>query len=66
MGYKIKVSSSASAGNVMVPHLGSFEPNVWTELTDKAVARFESVKGPIEESGLEVKKTSPPKKKESE
>ena len=51
----------------MVPHLGSFEPNVWTEVSDAAVERFETAKGPIEESGLEVKKASTPKKqKESE
>ncbi len=67
MGTKIRVSSSASAGVVMVPNLGSFPPNEWTEVSDESIARYEAIRGrPIsEESGLEVKRTST-KKKESE
>ena len=64
MGYKIRVPSTASAGKILVPGLGAFVPNEWTEISDEAVARYEVLKDrPIKESALEVKTT---KKKESE
>lgn len=68
MGYKVKVNVAASAGNIMVPGLGSFVPNEWTDVSDADAARFESIKGKkLESNGpLEVKRASTPKKKESE
>ncbi len=67
MGYKVKVKSSASEGVVMVPNLGSFVPNEWTDVSDGAVSRYESIRGRSieEEAGLEVKKNSPEVKKSS-
>lgn len=67
MGLKVRVPSAASAGLIMVPNLGSFVPNKWTDVSDENVARYESIRGrPIdEEAGLEVKRSTT-RKKESE
>ncbi len=66
MGLKVRVPSAAAAGLIMVPNLGSFVPNEWTDVSDEDVARYESLRGrPItKEVGLETKSTA--KKKESE
>ncbi len=67
MGYKIRVKSAATEGLIMVPNLGSFAPNEWTEVSNEDVTRYESLRGRSirEESGLEIKQVST-KKKESE
>ncbi len=67
MPYKIRVTSTASKGKEFVPGLGLFVPNEWTDVSDEDAARYESMMGKtLEESGLEVKKATTPKKKESE
>ena len=68
MGYKIKVTSAATAGKIFVPGLGAFVPNEWADVSDADAQLYESIRGKkLESSGsIEVKKAATPKKKESE